>query len=63
MQVFKRARTEKSPPYDKLDEKNYEHIPMTIKDSGGWKYKRLEDGEDDDSSDSAVTDEHKKMLS
>jgi len=63
VQRFKRARKEKSPPYNKLDEKNYEHIPMTTKDSSSWKYKRLEDGEDDDSSDSAVTDEHKNMLS
>ena len=58
-----RARKEKSPQYNKLDKTNYELIPMTTKDSGSWKYKRLEDREDDDSSDSAVADEHKKMLS
>ena len=62
VQRFKRSRSrkEKSP---QLNEKSYEHIPMTTKDSGGWKYKRLEDQEDEDSSDSKVTDEHKKMLS
>ena len=65
MQLFKRSRSskEKSPQYNKLNEKSYEDIPMATKDSGGWKYKRLEDQESEDSSDSTVTDEHKKMLS
>ena len=57
VQFFKKMR-EKSPPYPKLDE----NIPMTTKHFDGWKYKKLEDGESDDSSDSTTTDEHKKML-
>ena len=35
---------------------------MITKDSDGWKYKKLEDANGDDSSDSIITDEHKKML-
>ena len=62
VQYFKKARKEKSPQYAKLDEKGYEHIPMAAKDSDSWKYKKLEDGEGGDSSDSTTTDEHKKML-
>ena len=48
----------------KLDEKGTIHIQMMTKESGKEKYKKLstEDGEGDDSSDSTVTDEHKKML-
>ena len=61
MQFYKKTRREKFSPYAKLNEKGYEHLPMTTKDSDGWKYKKLEDGEGDDSSDS-TTDEHKKML-
>ena len=61
IQFFKRARKEKSSQYTKPDEKGYEHVLMTTKDSDGWKYKKLEDGEGDDSSDS-TTDEYKKML-
>ena len=47
---------------NKLNEKGT--IQMMTKDSGKEKYKKLstEDGEGDDSSDSIVTDEHKKML-
>ena len=62
MQFFKKIRREISPPYAKLDEKSYENIPMITKDFDGWKYKKLEEGESDDSSDSTTTDEHKKML-
>ena len=58
---FKKNRKEKSSPYAKMDEKGYEHIPMATKDSDSWKYKKLEDGEGGDYSDS-TTDEHKKML-
>ena len=36
---------------------------MVTKDSDGWKkYNKLEDGDNDDSSDSTTADEHKKML-
>ena len=58
VRFLKKIRREKSSPYTKLDEKGYEHI---TKDSDGWKYKKLEDGEGDDSSGS-TTDKHKKML-
>ena len=51
---MKKARRKKSPPYAKLDEKGYEDIPVTTKDSDGWKYKKLEDGENDDTSDSTT---------
>ena len=62
VQCFKRARKEKSSQYTKPDEKGYEHVLMTTKDSDGCKYKKLEDGEGDDSSENTTTDEHKKML-
>ena len=62
VQFYKKTRREKSSPYAKLDEKGYERLLMTTKDSDGCKYKKLEDGEGDDSSDSTTTDEHKKML-
>ena len=37
------------------------HVQMVTKDSDDWNYKKLEDGDNDDSSDS-TTDEHKKIL-
>ena len=56
-------RTKKrSSRYSKLHEKGSEHIQMMTKDSDGWKYKKLEDADGDDSSDSTTTDELKKML-
>ena len=42
VRFLKEARREKSSPYTKL---GYEHIHMTTKDSDGWKYKKLEDGD------------------
>ena len=47
---------------NKPDEKGSEHIQMITKDSDGWKYKKLEDADGDDSSDDTATDEHKKLL-
>ena len=52
----------KSSLYNKRDEKGSEDIQMMTKDSDGWKYKKLEDADGDDSSDSTTADEHKKML-
>ena len=46
--------------YSKPDEKGSEHIQMVTKDSDGWKYKKLEDGNNDDSIDNTTADEHKK---
>ena len=48
--------------HNKLHEKGSNHIEMITKDSDGWKYKKLKDADGDDSSDSTITDEHKKML-
>ena len=57
---FKKVNSSK---YNKRDEKGSEHIQMMTKDSDGWKkYNKLEDGDNDDSSDSTTADEHKKML-
>jgi len=54
-------KVKKVSQYDKLDEKDTVHMEITTKVSNGWKYKKLEDAESD-SSDSTITDEHKKML-
>ena len=55
-------KKKKSSSYNKLYEKDSEHIQMMTKDSDGEKYKKLEDADGDDSSDSTTIDEHKKML-
>ena len=47
---------------NKPDEKGSEHIQMMTKDCDGWKYKKLEDADGDDSGDSTTTDDHKKLL-
>ena len=52
----------KSSLHNKLDEKGSEDIQMMTKDSDGWKYKKLEDADGDDFSNSTTIDEHKKML-
>jgi len=41
---------------NKLDEKDSTYIEMMAKVSNGWKYKKLEDGEGRDSSDSTTTE-------
>ena len=55
-------KKKKFSSYNKLYEKGSEHIQMMTKDSDGEKYKKLEDADGDDSSDSTTIDEHKKML-
>ena len=54
-------KTRKSSSWhNKSHEKGSKHIEMITKDSDGWKYKKFKDADGDDSSDSTVTDEHKK---
>ena len=54
-------KKKKSSLYNKLYEKGSKHTQM-MTDSDGEKYKKLEDADGDDSSDSTTIDEHKKML-